>query len=109
MLDYLYIKLGLLVKDLAVVALAAEMIDAVVDVVVVLVAVLRGYLAVMDTVERRIVGAAVVLVLGQIGIRQQGRRQMLETRIVGVDDAAATRRQISFLGPVRPLGRRQFA
>lgn len=91
MFDYLYIKLGLLVKDLAVVALAAEMIDAVVDVVVVLVAVLRDYLAMMD-VEGRIVGAAVVLVLGQVGIRQQGRRQMLEAGIVGVDDTAAARR-----------------
>lgn len=109
MLDYLYIKLGLLVKDLAVVALAAEMINAVVDVVVVLVAVLLGYFAVMDTVEGRIVGAAVVLVLGQVGIRQQRRRQMLETGVVGVDDAAAARRQIPFLGPVGPLGRRQFA
>jgi len=68
------------------------MIDAVVDVVVVLVAVLRDYLGVMDAVEGRIVGAAVVLVLGQIGIRQQGRRQMLEAGIVGVDDAAAARR-----------------
>lgn len=91
--DYLYIKLGLLVKDLAVVALAAEVIDAVVDVVVVLVvAVPRDYLAVMNVVEGRIVGAAVVLVLGQIGIRQQGRRQMLEAGIVGVDDATAARR-----------------
>lgn len=68
------------------------MIDAVVDVVVVLVAVLRGYLAMMDTVEGRIFRTAVVLVLGQIGIRQQGRRQMLEAGIVGVDDAAAARR-----------------
>lgn len=90
--DYLYIKLGLLVKDLAVVALTAEMIDAVVDVVIVLVAVPRDYLAVMNVVEGRIVGAAVVLVLGQIGIRQQGRRQMLEAGIVGVDDATAARR-----------------
>lgn len=103
---YLYVELGLLVEDLAVVALAAEVIDAVVDVVVVFVVVLRG-LAV--AAERRIVGAAVVLVLGQVGVRQQGRRQMLEAGIVGVDDAAAARRQIPFLGPVGPLGRRQLA
>lgn len=83
------------------------MIDAVVDIVVVLVVVLRqrGHLVVV-VVERRIVGAAVVLVLGQIGVRQQGRRQMLEAGVVRVDDAAAARRQVPFLGPVRPLGRR---
>lgn len=68
--SYLYIKLGLLVEDLAIIALAAEMIDAVVDVVIVLVVVLRqrSYLVVM---ERRIIRATVVLVLGQIGVRQK--------------------------------------
>lgn len=106
--SYLYIEFGLLVEDLAVVALTAEMIDAVVDIVVVLVVVLRqGDLVVV--VEWRIIGAAVVLVLGQVGVRQQGRRQMLEAGIVGIDDAAAARRQISFLGPVGPLGRCQLA
>lgn len=68
------------------------MINAVVDVVVVLVVVLRGYIAMMDIIERRIIGTAVVLVLGQIGIRQQRRCQMLKTGIVRVDDAAAASR-----------------
>lgn len=106
MMNHLYIELWLLVKDLAVIALAAEMIDTVVDVVVILVVVLRqrGRFLV-----RRIIGATVVLVLGQIGVRQQRRRQMLEAGVVGVDDAAAARRQISFLGPVGPVGRREFA
>lgn len=40
--DYLYVKLGLLIEDLMIVALVPEMVDAVVvDVVVILVAVLR--------------------------------------------------------------------
>lgn len=39
--DYLYVELGLLVENLAIVALLPEVIDAVVDIVVVLVAVLR--------------------------------------------------------------------
>lgn len=85
------------------------MIDAVVDVVVVLVVVLRQRDHLIVMVERWIVGAAVVLVLGQVGVRQQRRRQMLEAGVVGVDDAAATRRQIPFLGPVGPFRRRQLA
>lgn len=72
---YLYIELRFLVKGLAVVALAAEMIDAVVDVVVILVVVLRqrGRVPMLRAV-RRVIRATVVLVLGQIGVRQQGRR-----------------------------------
>lgn len=103
---YLYIELRLLVEGLAVVALAAEMIDAVVDVVVVLVVVLRYHLAsVMHVVERRVIGAAVVLVLGQIGVRQQGGREMLEAGVVGIDDAATAGRQVTFFRRVRPVGR----
>lgn len=62
----------------------------------------------MDVVERRIIGAAIVLVLGQVSVREQGRRQMLEAGIVGVDDAAAARWQITLFGPVGPFGRRQL-
>lgn len=108
-IEYLYVELGLLVEDFAVVPLAAEMIDAV-DVVVVLVGVLQRLLLFLvdGRVERRVIGAAVVLVLGEVGVRQQGRRQVLEAGVVGVNDAAATRRQVPFLGPVGPLGRRQL-
>lgn len=60
-------------------------------------------------VVRWIIRAAVVLVLGQVGVRQQGRRQMLKAGVVGVDDAATTRWQVSLLGPVGPLGRCQLA
>lgn len=112
---YLYIELGLLVEGLAVVALAAEVVDAVVDVVVVLVVVVHRRcdhfraLVVVHDVERRIIGAAVVLVLGQVGVRQQGGREMLEAGIVGVDDAAAAGRQVSLLRRVRPVGRCDLA
>lgn len=34
---------------------------------------------------------------------------MLEAGVIGVDDAATARRQIPFLGPVGPVGRRELA
>jgi len=85
------------------------MIDAVVNIVVVLVIVLwyRNHFVVV--VVRWIIRAAVVLVLGQVGVRQQGGRQMLKAGVVGVADTATTRWQVSFLGPVGPLGRCQLA
>lgn len=68
--DYLYVELWFLVEGFTVVPLTAEMIDAVVNVVVVLVAVLRRCLFVMDSgIERRVIGATIVFVLGQVGVR----------------------------------------
>lgn len=109
-ITHLYVELWLLVKELPLVPLAAQVIDAVLDVVValVVVALSRVGRSRVDVVQSDVIGTALVLVLRQISIREKRRRQVLKAGIVGVDDAAATRRQISFLGPVGPLGRRQF-
>lgn len=82
------------------------MIDTLVDIVVILVAVFAG--SSIDVVQTDIVRAAVVLVFGKVGIREQRRRQMLKPWIVGINDAATTRRKISLLGEIRPFGRCQF-
>lgn len=82
------------------------MIDTLVDIVVILVAVFAG--ASVDVVQTDIIRAAVVLVFGKVGVREQGRRQMLKSWIVGINDAATTRRKISLLGEIRPLGRSQL-
>lgn len=106
---HLYVELWFLVKDLPLVPLAAQVIDAVLDVVVALVVVLsRVGRSRVDVVQSDVIGTALVLVLRQICVREKRRRQVLKTGIVGVDDAATTRRQVSFLRPVGPLGRRQF-
>ena len=106
---HLYVELWFLVKDLPLVPLAAQVIDAVLDVVVALVVVLsRVGRSRVDVVQSDVIGTALVLVLRQISIREERRCQVLKAGIVRVDDAATTRRQIPFLGPVGPLGRRQF-
>ena len=66
---YLYIKFGLLIKDLAIVALTAEMIDTVVDIVIVLVVVLwqRSYLIMV--MKWRVIGTTIVFVLSQVCVR----------------------------------------
>lgn len=100
---HLYIEFRFLVKYLPLVPLPAQVIDAILDVVVVLVVVLCRPR--VDVVQPGVIAA---LVLGQICVRQKRRRQVLEARIIGVDDTAATRGQISLLGPVGPLGRCQL-
>lgn len=66
---HLYVELGLLVEGFTVVSLTAEMIDAVINVIVVFIAVLRRCLIAMNSgVKRWVIGAAVMLVLDKVGI-----------------------------------------
>lgn len=64
---YLYIKLRFLVKNLPLIPLTAQMIDAVFNVVVVLVVVLSW--SGVDVVQPCIIGTALVFILCQICVR----------------------------------------